>query len=140
MSTQEDCAKNFPDDAAIGDEIALLRRIPPMHFYYDKRLGRYRPSSAAFEDDSDGDPMSVYRIDVITSEEGTVERVMVGHEGFGLVALEAGRFRSRQQTIFPDPLPGESSHAKVCGPKTASRRRSFAKQASWMIPPPKQES
>ena len=74
-----------------------------MHFYYDKRLDRHRPSSAAFEDDSDGDPMSVYRRDVITSEQGTVERVMVGHEEFGLVALDAGRFRSREQTIFPDP-------------------------------------
>lgn len=111
MSAQEDCAKNFPDEPAIGDEIALLRRIPALHFYYDKRLGRYRPSSAVSEDDSDGDPMSVYRTDVITSEEGTVERVMVGHEGFGLVALEAGPFRSRQQTIVPDPLPGESGHS-----------------------------
>lgn len=107
-----------------------------MHFYYDRRLERYRPSSAAFEDDSDGDPMSVYRMDVITIEQGTVERVMVGHAGFGLVALEAGRFRSKQQTIFPDPLPEESSHSKVCGPKTDSRRRWFAKQASWVIPPP----
>ena len=109
-----------------------------MHFYYDQTLERYRPSSAAFEDDSDGDPMSVYRNDVITAEQSTVERVMVGHEGFGLVALEAGRLRSKQQTIFPNPLPEESSHAKVCGPKTASRRRGFAKQALWVIPPPKQ--
>ena len=139
MRSQEDCAKSFPDDPAIGDEVGLLRRIPPMHFYYDKRLGRYRPSSAAFEDDSDGYPMSVYRIDVITSELGTVERVMVGHIGFGLVALEAGLFRSRQKTISPAPLPEESSHAKVCGKKTASRRRWFAKQASWMIPPSDQE-
>ena len=110
-----------------------------MHFYYDHRLERYRPSSAAFEDDSDGDPMSVYRIDVITSEHGTADRVMFGHEGFGLVALEAGRFRSRQQTIFPDPLPEESSHTKVCGPKTDSRRRWFAKQALWVISPPKRQ-
>ena len=136
MSTQGDCAKNFPDDQAVGDEIALLRRIPPVHFYLDKRLRRFRPSSAAFEGNSDGDPMSVYRNDIIASEQGTVERVMVGHDGFGLVALEAGQFRSRQQTIFPDPLQEESSHTKVCGPKTDSKRRWFAKQARWVIPPP----
>ncbi|MDE0624879.1 MAG: hypothetical protein OXH99_00635 [Bryobacterales bacterium] len=139
MSTQEDCAKNFPDDQAVRDEIALLRRVPPWHFYCDQRLERYRPTSAAFEDDSDGDPMSVYRSDVIASERGNVERVMVGHKGFGLVALDAGRFRSRQLTIFPNPLPEETSHAKVCGPKTASRRRWFAKQAQWLIPPPEHE-
>ena len=129
MSSPEDCAKNFPDDQTVRDETALLRRIPPMHRYFDHGLGRARPSSAAFEDDSDGDPMSVYRDDIIASEEGTVERVMVGHDGFGLVALAAGQFRSRQQTIFSDPLPAESSHSKVCGPKTASNRRWFAKQA-----------
>lgn len=139
MSTQEDCAKNFPDDQAVRDEIALLRRVPPRRFCCDQRLERHCPGSAAFEDDSDGDPMSVYRSDVIASERGIVERVMVGHKGFGLVALDAGRFRSRKQTIFPNPLPEETSHAKVCGPKTASRRRWFAKQAQWLIPPPEHE-
>lgn len=136
MSTAEDCAKNFPDDQSVGDEVALLRRVPPRHFFFDPRLGRIRPSSAAFEDDSDGDPMSVYREDVIVSERGTVERVMLGHEEYGLAALAAGQFRSRQQTVFSDRLPEESSHTKVCGPKTDSNRRWFAKQAEWKIPPP----
>ena len=135
MSTPEDCAKNSPDDQTAGGEVDLLRRIPPMHFYFDHRLGRARPSSAAFEDDSDGDPMSVYRDEIIASEGGTVERVMVGHEGFGLVALAAYQFRARQQTVFSDPLAAESSHSKVCGPTTASNRRWFAKQAEWTIPP-----
>ena len=136
LSTLEYCAKNFPDDQAVGDEVALLRRIPHWHFHYDRKLKRYRPSSAAFEDDSDGDPMSVYRNDIITSEQGTVERVMVGYKDFGLVALGARYLRSKEQTVFPDRLPEESSHTKVCGPKTDSRRRGFAKQARWVIPPP----
>ena len=80
--------------------------------------------------------MSVYREDIIISEQGTVERVMFGHEEYGLVALTAGQFRSRQQTIFSDRLPEESSHTKVCGPKTDSNRRWFAKQAEWTTPPP----
>lgn len=95
-----------------------------------------RPSSAAFEDDTDGDPMSVYRRDIIESEGTTVQRVMVSHEGFALASLTAGELRSRQQSIFPDALPEESSHAKVCGPKTAATRRWFARQAKWVIPPP----
>jgi hypothetical protein len=60
------------------DGVALRRRIPPWHFYYDERLGRMRPGSAAFEDDTDGDPMSMYRTDVIESEGASVHRVMVG--------------------------------------------------------------
>lgn len=54
-----------------------------------------RPSSAAFEDDDDGDPMSVYRRDIIDSEGGTVARVMAGHEGFALASLTAGQVRTK---------------------------------------------
>lgn len=95
-----------------------------------------RPSSAAFEDDDDGAPMSVYRRDIIDSEGGDVERLMIGHEGYGLAALTAGQFRARRQTIFPDPLPEETAHTTVCGPKTDGTRRWFAKQAEWVAPPP----
>ena len=93
-------------------------------------------SSAAFEDDADGDPMSVYRRDVIDSEGGDVRRVMAGHARFALASLTAAQVRSKRQTVFPDPLPEESSHAKVCGPKPESVRRWFASEAGWVIPPP----
>ena len=95
-----------------------------------------RPRSAAFEDDPDGDPMSVYRRDIIEAEGALVQRVMIGHEGFALVSLTAGQLRSKQQSVFSDPLPGETSHAKICGPKTEGTRRWFAKQAEWVIAPP----
>ena len=89
MSTPEECARNFPDDATVADSVALLRRIPPQHFHLDRNLGRWRPSSAAFEDDQDGDPMSVYRHDVIEAEGGHAHRVMAGHPGYALAALTA---------------------------------------------------
>ena len=136
LSTPEDCAQKFPNDPAVTDEVALLRRIPHWHFYYDRRLGRTRPRSAAFEDDTDGDPMSVYRRNVIDSEGGDVRRVMRDHQGFALASLSAGQFRSRGQTVFPDPLAEESSHTKICGPKPESVRRWFATQSEWVIPPP----
>lgn len=135
MSTSEDCAEMFPNDPAVAHEAALLRRIPPWHFYYDKKLGRTRPRSAAFEDDEDGDPMSVYRHSVIDLEGGDVRRIMVGHQGFALASLTAGQFRSKDQTVFPDPLPEESSHTKICGPKSESARRWFATQSAWVIAP-----
>lgn len=94
-----------------------------------------RPRSAAFEDDADGDPMSVYRSDIIDREGGGFARVMVGHEGFALASLTAGQVRVKDQAVFPDPLPEESSHAKICGPKPESTRRWFAKQSEWVIAP-----
>ncbi len=136
MSTPEECARKFPDDRTIADAAILLRRIPDWHFFFDKKLGRVRPSSAAFEDDEDGDPMSMYRRDIIESEGGSVERVLVGHNGFALASLTAGQLRSKLQTIFPDPLPEESSHSKICGGKGEGARRWFAQKAEWVIPPP----
>lgn len=120
----------------MANESALLRRIPRMHFHFDQKLGRLRPSSAAFEDDDDGDPMSVYRGEVIESEGSDIRRVMIGHSGFALASLTAGQVRSKNQTVFADPLPEESSHAKICGPKPTSVQRWFAREAVWVIPPP----
>lgn len=140
LSTPEDCAANFPDDPSVPANSALLRRVPPWHFVCDEASGRRRPSSAAFEDDDDGDPMSVYRRETIEAEGGDVSRVMTGHEGYALASLTAGAVRSRNQTIHPDPLADESSHTQVCGPKPKSTCRWFAKNAEWVIAPPDQLS
>jgi len=80
--------------------------------------------------------MSVYRKDFIESEGDDLRRVLIGHEGYALAALTAGQVRFKSQTVFPAPLPEESSHAKVCGPKPKSTRRWFSKHAAWVIPPP----
>ena len=136
MTSIDECKEKFPDDPQIADEVRLLRRIPPWHFHYDENLGSIRPSSAAFEDDEDGDPMSVFRQDVIEGEGDDPDRVMIGHEGFGLIALSAGQLRARDQTVFTAPVPSESSHAKVCGPKSKSTRRWFARHAMWVVEPP----
>ena len=137
MSISEHCAKNFPNDPTIPHNIALLRRVPPKHFYLDENLGRLRPSSAAFEDDSDGDPMSVYRQDIIEAEGDTTRRVMHGHEEYALASLTAGQVRSKDQTVHPDPLPGESSHTQICGTKHKKTCRWFAMNSEWVIAPPK---
>jgi hypothetical protein len=135
LSISEDCAKNFPDDPTIAHSEALLRRVPPKHFYLDENLGRWRPSPAAFEDD-DGDPMSVYRQGIIKAEGGPIHRVMHGHEGYALASLTAGQVRSKDQTVHPDPLPEESSHTQVCGAKQKGTCRWFAMHSEWAIPPP----
>jgi hypothetical protein len=50
---------DYSDDPSIPDDAELWRRIPPWHFVDDENLRQIRPSSAAFEDDPDGSPMSV---------------------------------------------------------------------------------
>ncbi len=124
------------DDSTIGDEAALWRRVPPWHFVYDANLGRWRPSSAAFDNDPDGHPMSVVLGDQVVSEGRDTGDVVAGHAGFALASLTAGLARSEGQGVTRDPLPDEPAHALVFGNKSKSVQRRLAKGASWVIAPP----
>lgn len=119
------------DDPSIPDDADLLRRIPPWHFYFDEKLGRIRPSKAAFEDDGDGSPMSV----VLASEAGPPESVLAGHPVFALAAITAGLARSLGQLIVRDPTPEEPAHAVVVGRKTDGIKRRIAREARWVVLP-----
>jgi hypothetical protein len=136
MAPSAECQQNFPDDPEIQDTHQMLRRIPPWHVVPDGNVGGSRPSSAAFEDDDDGSPMSMYRRTVIEASGGNIDRVMVGHVGYGLAGINAGDLRSRDQTIHSDHLPAEPAHAVVCGPKTDSNRKHFYRRSVWVIRPP----
>ena len=87
--SRECCNEQFPDGAEVLDASRLLRRVPPTWIIFDDNLGRWRPTSAAFEDDRDGDPMSVYRRDIIEAEGGSILRVLAGHDGYWLASLIA---------------------------------------------------
>ena len=104
VASADECRAKFPDDPECADGVVLLGRIPKEHVLYGKNLGRVRPSSAAFEDDQDGSPMSVYRQDVIDREGDEPARVMVGHEGYGLVSVTAGQIEE-PNGVFGSP-PG----------------------------------
>jgi hypothetical protein len=134
------CLEHFPDDPSVKDETELLRRIPPRHFFRDENLGLIRPSSAAFEDDDDYDPMSVYLTSVLAAERREVTCVLAGHDGYGLASITAAVAREKKQTVHPDPLPEETSHAVVCGDKRSgnnkSAKKTFAKSAKWIVAPP----
>ncbi len=79
--------------------------------------------------------MSVYRQDVIERDGGEPGRVLANHRGFGLVSILASQVRSKNQTVHSDPVPEESSHAKVCGPKPRSTRRWLVRRAEWVFAP-----
>jgi hypothetical protein len=121
-----------PEDPTIHDDAELWRRIPPWHFYFDDKLGRTRPSKAAFEDDGDGSPMSV----VLAAESGRLEAALAGHQGYALATITAGLARACGQRVARDPTPGDPAHAIVIGRKTDGIRRRFAREARWVVPPP----
>jgi len=140
VATTDFCVEHFPDDPAVANEAGLLRRIPPYHFVRDDNLGVVRPSSAAFEDDDDGDPMSVYLTTILAAEGRAASSVLVGHAGYALTSITAGLARTNRQTVHPDPLPEETSHTVVCGDKRSGGKKSakkiFAVEAKWVIEPP----
>jgi len=134
------CAENYPDDQAIPNDTQLFRRIPPCHCFFDENMHDYRPSSAAFDDDDDGDPMSVYLSTVLGAEGRQPASVLAGREEYSLASITAGLARQLKQTVHPQPVPEESSHTVVCGDKPQSRRKKFALGAIWVVlnpPPPK---
>ncbi len=122
----------YEDDPSIKGAWTLWRRIPPWHFTPDGKGGQ-RASSAAFEDDPDGDPMSV----TIVEKGGEIDRAMAGHDGYGLVAISVQEMRDKGQKIVFKPTADEPAHGIVVGEKNKKRFcRKVAKAAKWVVPPP----
>jgi hypothetical protein len=126
----------YVDDSSIADSASLWRRIPPWHFVYDANLQRWRPSSAAFENDPDGKPMSVILGDLVLAAGRELEAVLIGHEGYALAMITAGLARAGGQGVVRDPTTEEPAHALVFGPKPKSLQRRLAKESVWVLPPP----
>lgn len=91
-----------------------------------------RPAKAAFDDNPDGDPMSV----LIAAESRGPAAVLAGHGGYGLAAFSAGVARACDLRIARAPTTDEPVHAVVSGRKTDSVRRRLARAATWVVPPP----
>lgn len=134
MKDKPEC--NTLEGVSIEDSCELYRRIPPYHIIEDcKAESGYRPSSAAFDNDSHGDPMSIELEDTLQANGLIPETVLDGHEGFGLVSFTAEFARSKDQEIGRDPLPDSPAHGLVIGDKTKSTRRTFYKNSTWVILP-----
>jgi hypothetical protein len=124
------------DDRTILDEHHLWRRIPKWHLAPDQNARGIRVSSAAFDDDPDGNPMSVVLGDELLSSGRAAEEALRGLPEFGLVSITAALARERGQKIIRAPSDDEPAHALVVGSKTRSVMKAFARAATWVIPPP----
>lgn len=127
---------DYKDDQTITDDAVLWRNIPPRHFIPDENLGTVRPSSAAFDNDKDGAPMSVSLAGIVLLGQGAPEHALEGLSGFALSSITAGLARSCEQGIASDPQPHNLAHALVFGKKPKSVRKRLARGSYWVIPPP----
>lgn len=133
-------AGHYQDAPTIPDAADLWRRIPPHHLVRDDNVGGCRISSAAFDDDDDGEPMSV----VLAAEARGPAFVLEGHVGYGLAAITAGLARECSQAVARDPLsfpdrpstPEERAHCVVVGHKPRSIMKKLRNGANWAHRPP----
>ena len=128
-------SERLVDDATVTNDSELWRRIHPLWVIRDKNAGRVRVSSAAFDDSSDGSPTSVLLATVIRQTGRTEADVLASFDGYALARLTAGDARHCNQGVAPDPLPDESAHAFVFGPKSKANKRCMARSAVWVIYP-----
>jgi hypothetical protein len=127
----------YQDDPTVADPDPLWRRIPPYHLVPDG-AGGIRISSASFDNDPDGDPMSVVLGLEVTRANRAPSSCLKGLDDFGLAAITAGIARENKQGIQRDATEEEPAHALVFGRKTDSIRKKFARSAtrSWVVRPP----
>jgi len=126
----------YSDDRTISNNAELWRRIPPKHIVYDENRGRVRPSTAAFDDHSNGSPMSVLLGEVVVGSGRTALEALAAHQGYSLASITAGMARQCTQAVAREPLPDEPAHGVVVGSKTDKVRKKFAYGCTWIVPPP----
>ena len=124
-----------PDDPSISNEALLWRRIPDHHFV-PMPDGRIRPSSAAFEDDPNGDPMST----VLAQPGRDPFPVLLGNAGGALAAISVQLIRALGSQVQRKPTTEEVDHVVVIGNKTPGKRKRVARECVWVIPPPSMRS
>lgn len=125
----------YPDDALVGDQAELWRRIHPTWWVKDENLGRGRISSAAFEDSRDRTPMSVTISDRLANKEEALVMFPQRFPGYGMASLTAGHARSCGQGVHPLPTQDDPAHAYVVGRKTDSTRRRLLRGTTVLLEP-----
>ena len=121
------------DDATVCDSDPLWRRIHPDQVLFDRNLGSWRPSSAAFNDHPNGTPMSVVLGNDVLKASRSPEALLNDHAGYSLASVTAGLARSCEQIVYRAPVADEPAHAEVKGVKSKTVRKRFAKEAAWVV-------
>ena len=122
----------FVDDATISDDDHVLRRIPKNQRVTDPKVpGGIRPSSGAFDDSSDGSPLSM----TLASECVDPASLIEGFEEAGVVRVSVRELRALGQGFVRDPTDDDPAHVLVFGHKSQSFGKKAARAATWIIRP-----
>ena len=122
----------YEDDPSIRDDAALWRIIHPLWIVRDDNKRGWRISSGAFDDSTDGSPLSVLLAEIITSTGRTADDLLMRFAGHGLATITAAMARAQRQGVARTPRPDELAHASVFGKKTRSVKRALAQAANWV--------
>ncbi|MSP73454.1 MAG: hypothetical protein EXR76_15045 [Myxococcales bacterium] len=118
----------------IAKDSHLWRRVPDIH-WFEVEPGVRRASSAAFQDDPDGSPVSTP-----LKEESTLAQVfdpVRSHTmAFALAKLPACVAFDKEQQLIRAPTADEPAHVLLIGNKTKSLRNAFVRGSTWAWPPP----
>lgn len=123
-----------PDDRPVPEGAHLWRRVPEWHWVKDGAGGK-RPSSAAFEDDPSGSPLS----STVASESTlgrTLDPVRHHEKAFAIAEFPSSVAREKNQAIRRDPTPQEPAHVLLVGEKPKSVSKALARASKWAWPPP----
>ena len=121
----------------VEDDVDLYRLVnPDGGAVWDDDENRWKVSSAAFQNTSKTDRMSVVLGDTLDRMGRPPEDARATRPEWYVVALRAGFVRSEQQEIERAPMPEERAHGNVIGEKRKACRRALAQAARWIVPPP----
>jgi hypothetical protein len=115
------------DDASIGNDEILLRRVAENSIHWDKELHRLRPSTSTFKQDGPDGLVSVY-----LSSETTPASVASGGPEKYLASIEAGFLRAQRLGIIRDPTSWGPGHCVITGRKTRGKLYPIACEAQWV--------
>src|SRR4051794_11742609 len=102
------------DDATIGDECLLYRWLRCRDVKWDHNLGRHRPTSAAFQNTTDTEEMSIVLGDTLARDGRAPAEIANPY----LASLQACCARAMSQVIQRDAIPEEPAHGLVVGDKS----------------------
>jgi hypothetical protein len=125
----------YKDDPSVKNDCRLFRRVPPTWIIWDGNLGRWRPTSAAFNNSRDGHPMSIALECELVLRGLPPSSVLAAHEGFSLTFITTELARNLGQAVVRDPTPDEPAHGLVVGTKSDKVKKRMAAAAVWEVAP-----
>jgi hypothetical protein len=114
----------------IDEADELLRRIHPAHIIMDQKLGAKRPASAAFDNTSGTNRMSVDLRKLLSC----VKDCIKDYPNYGIAVFEVALAYELNQTVENSPRSENLAHCDVIGEKPPSVKRKFALRSQLLSP------